>query len=410
VADRSDKTEKATPKRRKEARQEGQIARSQDLYGWIAMLVATFVVPPLVGGVGAALGDGMQEMRRVIARPDEAVMLEVAGSIVVGVSGAVALFLVVAFALAVIVNLGQVGFVLSTKALKPKLSRLSPKQGFTRLFSARTLWQALTGVLKMVAIGLVTIPMLIGVAQELVGGAQFDLPNALTYLGDRTLDAVRIAAIVGIVIAVADYGFQKWRTDKDTMMSKQEIKQEMRNSDGDPHVKARQRALRLSASRNRMIASVGDADVVIANPTHVAVALRYRRDSGAPRVVARGADGVAMRIRNAAREGGVPIVESRPLARALYSSCDVDQEVPRELFEGVATVLAFVQRLGSRAGVSADHMLEVPTSWDPKLSDLDDPAGRDQRRAARRRSRLKPHRGPVPADPPPEQVSGATRS
>lgn len=410
MADRSDKTEKATPKKRKESRQEGQIARSQDLYGWIAILLATYVVPPLVGAVGGALTAGLEDLRRVIARPEEALMGEVAMSMVIGVSGAVVLFLVGAFALAVVTGLGQVGFVMSTKSLKPKLSRLSPKQGFKRLFSVRTVWQALTGILKMIAIGVVTVPMLVGVAEELVGGAQFDLPNALSYLGSHTLTAVRVAAVVGIVIAIADYGFQKWRTDKDMMMSKQEIKQEVRNSEGDPHVKARQRSLRMAASRNRMIASVGDADVVIANPTHVAVALKYRRESGAPRVVARGADGIAMRIRAAARDGGVPIVESRPLARALYSSCDVNQEVPRELFEGVATVLAFVQRLSKRAGTSADHLLEVPVSWDPELSDLDGEAGRAQRRAARRRSRSKPHRAPRGADPSTDDVAGASRS
>jgi flagellar biosynthesis protein FlhB len=410
VPDRSDKTEKATPKKRREARQEGQIARSQDMYGWIAILIATFVVPPLVGAVGGALTGGLEDLRRVIARPDEAVMGEVAMSMVTGVSGAVVLFLVVAFGLAVVTGLGQVGFVVATKSLKPKLSRLSPKQGFQRLFSVRTAWQALTGILKMVAIGLVSIPMLVGVARELVGGAQFDLPTGLSFLGASTLSAVRVAAVVGIVIALADYGFQRWRTEKDLMMSKQDIKQEMRNSDGDPHVKARQRSLRMAASRNRMIAAVADSDVVITNPTHVAVALRYRRDTGAPRVVARGADGVAMRIRAAARDGGVPIVESRPLARALYSSCDVDHEVPRELFEGVATVLAFVQRLGSRSAIPADHLLEVPVSWDPDLSDLDSGAGRDRRRASKRQSRSKPHRTVAAADRPPDQVAGASRS
>jgi len=410
VADRSDKTEKATPKKRRESRQEGQIARSQDLYGWIAILVATFVVPPLVGGVGGALMAGMEDLRRVIVRPDEVLMGEVAMSIVTGVAGAVVLFLLVAFGLAVVVNMGQVGFVMSAKSLKPKLSRLSPKQGFQRLVSVRTMWQALTGILKMVAIALVTVPALVGLAKELVGGPQFDLSTAVTYLGEETLSAVRIAAGVGILIAFADYGFQRYRTEKDMMMSKQDIKQEMRNSDGDPHVKSRQRSLRLSASRNRMIASVGDADVVITNPTHVAVALRYRRDSGAPRVVAKGADGVAMKIRAAARESDVPIVESRPLARALYSSCELEHEVPRELFEGVALVLAFVQRLGKRAPVSADHLFEVPVSWDPALSDLDATAGRDQRMAARRRSRTKPHRAHATADTSSDQVAGAPRS
>ncbi len=410
MADRSDKTEKPTPKRRREARQEGRIPRSQDLYGWLAVLVATFIVPPVVGGVGQGLTAGMEDLRRVIARPDEAIMSEVATSMVTGVASMVVLFLVAAFALAVVTNMAQVGFVLSTKALKPKFSHISPKQGIKRLASVRTLWQALTGIAKMTAIAIVTIPALVGVAEQLVGGAQFDLTGGLAFLAARTLSAVRVAAVVGVVIAAADYGFQRWRSEKDLMMSKQEVKQEMRNSEGDPHVKARQRSVRLAASRNRMIASVADADVVITNPTHVAVALRYRRETGAPRVVARGGDGLAMRIRAAARDGGVPIVESRPLARALYSSCEVGHEVPRELFEGVATVLAFVHRLGQRRLVTADHLLEVPMSWDPKLSDLADPAGRAHRRASRRRSRSKPHPGRSAADPRPDQGSGSSRA
>jgi flagellar biosynthetic protein FlhB len=143
--------------------------------------------------------------------------------------------------------------------------------------------------------------------------------------------------------------------------------------------------MRMAASRNRMIASVADADVVIANPTHVAVAVRYERDAGAPRVVARGADGVAQRIKAAARDAGVPVVESRPLARALYSSCDVDREIPRELFEGVAIVLAFVHRLSGRVALTGDHLIEIPVSWDPALSDLESAAGRAHRRARRRR-------------------------
>lgn len=246
----------------------------------------------------------------------------------------------------------------------------------------RTAWQAATGVAKMVAVGLVAIPMLSGVARDLLGGMQFELPGAISYVATSTMSIVRVTALVGLAIAAADYGFQRWKTSKDMMMSKEEIKQEMRNSEGDPHVKARQRSVRMAMSRNRMIASVGDADVVVTNPTHVAVALRYRPETGAPRVVARGGDGMARRIRHEAREQGVPIVESRPLARALYATCRVDDEIPRELFEGVALVLAFVHRLRARPSVTGEHLLEVPVTWDPSLSELES-ANRTRRRLRR---------------------------
>ncbi len=381
-ADKSQKTEKPTPRRKREARREGQIAKSQDLYGWVAVLGATFIVPPLLGAMAERLREGIGGVREVMLRPEPSVMTEVAGSLVTSVFVLLGAFLLVTAALSLVVTLAQVGFVLSAKPVKPQLKRLDPIAGFKRLFSVRTAWQAATGVAKMVAVGLVAIPMLSGVARDLLGGMQFELPGAISYVATSTMSIVRVTALVGLAIAAADYGFQRWKTSKDMMMSKEEIKQEMRNSEGDPHVKARQRSVRMAMSRNRMIASVGDADVVVTNPTHVAVALRYRPETGAPRVVARGGDGMARRIRHEAREQGVPIVESRPLARALYATCRVDDEIPRELFEGVALVLAFVHRLRARPSVTGEHLLEVPVTWDPSLSELES-ANRTRRRLRR---------------------------
>ncbi|MDZ7678932.1 MAG: EscU/YscU/HrcU family type III secretion system export apparatus switch protein [Acidimicrobiales bacterium] len=368
--DKSQKTEKATPRKRRESRKEGQIAKSQDLYGWVAVLGGSFVIPLLISGVGGRLTDLFTRLPDVIARPEVASMHQVTSSLAVSVFGLLSVFLVGAMLLSIGVTLAQVGFVLSGKPLKPQPKRIDPIQGFKRLFSVRTAWQAATGVAKMSVVGLVSIPLLYGVARDLSGDMQFELRSAIAYVAGSTLAIVRITAVVGLVIALADYAFQRWRTDKDMMMSKHDVKQETKNTEGDPQVKARQRAIRMSASRNRMIATVGDADVVVTNPTHVAVALRYRPETGAPRVVARGADAVASRIRHEARMASVPIVESRPLARALYASCRVDEEIPRTLFEGVATVLAFVHRLRLHPSISGEHLLEVPVTWDPALSDL----------------------------------------
>ena len=369
--DKSQKTEKATPRRKKEARKEGQIAKSQDLYGWIAVMAASFIIPPLVGAMGNQLRQSLHGLREVMLRPETTVMSEVVGSLVTSVLVLLGAFLLATAVLSLGVTLAQVGFVVSAKPIKPQGKRIDPIQGFKRLFSVRTAWQAATGVAKMAAVGLVSIPLLMGVANDLLGGMQFELNTAISYVGSSTLAIIRITAVVGLAIAIADYAFQKWKTDKDMMMSKHDIKQEMKNSEGDPHVRARQRSARLAMSRNRMIASVADADVVLANPTHVAVALRYRPETGAPRVVARGGDALAVRIKHEARESDVPIVESRPLARALYATCRVDDEIPRELFEGVAMVLAFVHRLKLRPSVTGEHLLEVPLSWDPALSELE---------------------------------------
>lgn len=209
-------------------------------------------------------------------------MHQVTSSLAVSVFGLLSVFLVGAMLLSIGVTLAQVGFVLSGKPLKPQPKRIDPIQGFKRLFSVRTAWQAATGVAKMSVVGLVSIPLLYGVARDLSGDMQFELRSAIAYVAGSTLAIVRITAVVGLVIALADYAFQRWRTDKDMMMSKHDVKQETKNTEGDPQVKARQRAIRMSASRNRMIATVGDADVVVTNPTHVAVALRYRPETGAP--------------------------------------------------------------------------------------------------------------------------------
>jgi flagellar biosynthesis protein FlhB len=368
--DKSSKTEKATPKKRKDSRKEGQIAKSQDLYGWVAVLIGSFVVPWLIGGIGGRMSESLATLPDVMSTPDTASMNQITSSMAVSVFSLLIVFLVGSMIVAIGVTIAQVGFVLSGKPPKPQIKRVNPIQGFKRLFSSRTAWQAVTGVLKMSVVGLVSIPLLFGVSEDLFGGLQFELGSAIAYVASNTLAIIRITAAVGLVIALADYAFQRRKTDKEMMMTKHEVKQEHKNTEGDPHVRARQRAIRMSVSRNRMIATVADADVVITNPTHVAVALRYRPETGAPRVVARGGDALAARIRHEARMASVPIVESRPLARALYATSRVDEEVPRELFEGVATVLAFVHRLKLRPSVSGEHLLEVPVSWDPALSDV----------------------------------------
>jgi len=186
-------------------------------------------------------------------------------------------------------------------------------------------------------------------------------------------------------------------------MTKQEVKQESRESEGDPHIKAKLRSNRMAMSRNSMLAAVGDADVVVTNPTHVAIALRYDPAKGAPRVLARGANNMAARIRARAAEEGVALVESPPLARALYRSCRVDDEIPAPLFQAVATVLAFVRRLEGRSLAGGQHTLPVPDTWTPPGEDPETSlAWRPTRRAPRRR------RGPRPVSPRGTGASAAT--
>ncbi len=213
-------------------------------------------------------------------------------------------------------------------------------------------------------------------------------------MGSSLLGLVQLVAVVGTLIGVADFAWQRFNLKRDSRMTKQEVKQETRESEGDPHVKAKLRQNGMAMSRNRMLASVGEADVVITNPTHFAVALVYEPLKGAPRVVARGADGMAQRIRRAAEDGGVPVVESPPLARTLYRACRVDDEIPAALFQAVATVLAFIRRLEGRPLLGGRTSLAVPDTWTPVGEDPDTAlAWRPTRRAPTRRAPS------VPQDP-----------
>jgi flagellar biosynthetic protein FlhB len=168
---------------------------------------------------------------------------------------------------------------------------------------------------------------------------------------------VRLVSSIALIIAAADYLYQRRSISKQLMMTKAELKQEMKNSEGDPMVKGKIRQLQRAASRNRMLASIPDANVVIMNPTHFAVALRYRPHEGAPRVVAKGKDNLAFKIRERAQAAGVPVIEAPPLTRALHKACEIDQEIPFRLFDGVAKVLAFVHRLNGRSSLTGTFVL-----------------------------------------------------
>ncbi|HSL57020.1 MAG TPA: EscU/YscU/HrcU family type III secretion system export apparatus switch protein [Acidimicrobiales bacterium] len=379
--DKSQKTEKATERKKREAKKEGQVAKSKEVMGWATLLGTTFAAPFLLGGVASALQTTLVTLPDTIVVPDEGTMLAVTGETAIGAFMGLMPMLLTAAAIAIFGSIAQTGLMLTPKALKPKLSHVSPAKGLKRLFSVQSLWQTVMQLGKLVIIGLVSVPILYGTTRDLIASGFADLSSSLELLFDQALVMLRLAAALGLTLAVLDFAFQKWKTERDLRMSKQEVKQEMKNSEGDPIIKMRQRSARMAMSRNRMIASVADADVVVVNPTHVAVALKYTGERGAPRVVARGADAVAKKIRDAARDAEVPIVRSRLLARAIYESCRVDDEIPRDLFEAVATVLAFVHRLRGRPSLTGDLLLELPVTWAGDRAQV----AREHRRSLRRR-------------------------
>ncbi|MGY1695260.1 flagellar biosynthesis protein FlhB [Geodermatophilus sp. SYSU D00814] len=343
-----EKTEKPTPKRLKEARKEGQIPRTQELGTWAGVAVASALLPMMVGNTFDEVGRLFLQVGVVVEDPRVERVDPLLGQ---ALSAFLATVLPVALALlltGVLASAAQGGVALATKGMKPTLKKLNPFPGMKRMFGTHGLWEAAKAVIKTIALGVVVVTTS-DRAQELVSASgALPLSAVTSAVADSAVLMFRVVAVTGLVIAIADYVVVRVQTRKKLLMTRYEVEQEHKNSEGDPHVKGQRRSMQLAMSRNRMMAEVAEADVLLVNPTHVAVALRYQPERGAPRVVAKGADEIAARLRERAAEARVPMVQDVPLARALHASCEIGQEVPPQLFTAVARVLAFVMQLGAR--------------------------------------------------------------
>ena len=374
-----EKTEKPTPKRRKENRKEGKVPRTQELGAWSALALFALALPKLAGHELGALQGIMVTSLSTGADADVATALTLLGDglwhvlVTLVVLGSAVMAVGVAGALA------QGGFYLATGAVKPKLSKLNPIQGIKRIFGMHTLWEGAKMLVRS-AIVVALVWSAIKAAMPLIGGL-VPMQLVIDQTASRVLGMVRNVAVIGVVLAAADYIMQRRKVGKQTRMTKEEIKQEHKQAEGDPMLKGAIRSRQLAASRNRMMADVPTADVVLVNPTHVAVALRYEAERGAPRVVARGAGVIAAAMREKAGEARVPLVRDVPLARALYTSTKVGQEIPPELFAAVAQVLAFVISRRTRGQRGGEHRSPRVESDLPPVSapgrrrrDVSDPA------------------------------------
>ena len=348
-----EKTEKATPKRRKQARKEGQVARTPDLGGWATVLLLGMAMPVLLTKELTALRDLLVHALTLVDHPSTTVALHLlrdgAGHAFWALVALGSMVMVVGVASA----LAQGGFALATKQVKPSLGKLNPLKGAKRVFGPHAAWEGVKVLVKSALVGLI-VYRAIHALMPLVGGL-VPIDFVIVEVRDSALGLLRAVALAGLAMAGADYAIQRRRVNKQTRMSKDEVKQEHKQAEGDPLLKGAIRARQLAASRNRMFADIADATVVMVNPTHVAVALRYEPETGAPRVVARGAGAIAAKIREHAAEARVPMVRDVPLARALYTSTEVGQVIPAELFGAVATVLAFVITRRSQGAYGGEH-------------------------------------------------------
>ncbi len=362
MSDKAQRTEKPTPQRLKEARRDGQIPRTTELSAWIAVLVFTFLVPAVVRGLADLFHDLLADLQRVIVDPDPAVAVQVLRSATVDSLLLLAPLLGAMVVTAVVANAVQGGIRIFPKRFKPKFETLNPGKGLKNLVGVHAAWTLFKTLLKFVAFGWVGYHAVRQVSDQVAQTGQWSLGTSVTAATGAALSVLRVVALLGFVLAGADYVMERRRVGTSLKMSHADIKRENRMSEGDPLQKGLMRGKQREMSRNRMLSDLSSADLVLVNPTHVAVALAYQPGTGAPRVVAKGAGLVAARIREQAATHRLPLVEDVPLARMLYRSCTVGQEIPAELYDAVAGVFVFVMGLRQRGAAAGFHRNPAATS------------------------------------------------
>ena len=346
--DDAQKTEDPTPKRLEESRKKGQVALSKEINNWMMLFAGTILItliaaplftnlteimkayierahaiPSMPGGIGIALGEGAKHVLKALAWP-----------------------FMLLFFIAAMSSFLQIGPLWAPESIKPDPAKISPIKGFQRLFSMRSLMEFAKGILKIAiisAVGIIIIAPYLDKFETLIGLPVPTLMDELLGLVIRMMIGILIALLI---IAVIDLVYQRYEHMKKLRMTKQEVKDEYKQMEGDPHVKSRLRQLRSERARQRMMQSVPEADVVITNPTHFSIALKYDPETmDAPRCIAKGIDEVALRIREVAKEHDIVLFENKPLARVLYDTVEIDDIIPPEHFQAVAEVISYVFKM-----------------------------------------------------------------
>ncbi|SES63055.1 flagellar biosynthesis protein FlhB [[Clostridium] polysaccharolyticum] len=349
-----EKTEEATPKKLEDARKKGQVAKSTDIVAAFVLLAFFLALRLFVGWMGNSfmsvyyeqyhsiaeiVKDGFTINRAVVELRDS--MLKI---LLIGLP----IFLV-SYVLAVFVNIWQVKWKISAEPLKPKLNKINPITGFKKIFSKEKIFEFIKSLVKLLILGSVVYSNLKKKWGYILQFYDYTLQQALSAIGSVIIEIGLEISIWFLILSFADLFYQKRKFAKEMRMTKQEIKDEYKNTEGDPQIKGKIRQKMREVSRQRMMQAVPDADVVITNPTHLAVAIKYDKDTNsAPVVVAKGADYVAGKIKEIARENEVEIVENKPLARMIYFNVELGDEIPQEMYQMVAEVLAYVYRLKNK--------------------------------------------------------------
>lgn len=350
--DLQEKTEQATPRKRSEARKKGQVGKSREIPS-VAVLLAGLSTLYLFGAyMYNHIKSLMQDTFSMIAVPNQGLAeFLVLGNIVIERFIVMVLPVMIAvFVTALLSNVLQIGFVLSWESVTPKLSKISPIKGIQRLFSKQTLMELFKSLAKLALVGVIAYVTVKGEMDRLPSLADREVQAILLYILKIAFKIFIRVSMAMIFLAILDFWFQKWQYEQQLKMTKQEVKEEFKRTEGDPLIKSRIKRIQYEIAKRRMMQEVPKADVVVTNPVHLAIALQYdTAEMSAPTVLAKGAGEVAERIKTLAREHHIPIVENRELAQNLYKMVEIANEIPSILYQAVAGVLAYVYKLKGKA-------------------------------------------------------------
>lgn len=352
-----EKTEEPTSKKLNDARNDGKVAKSRELNNAVGLILLFVMLQVLVSSLGEGFLGMFENFYGLIpdfiaengGGPTGRSISRLLSEALKGIINMVLPFFIVGLISMVILDILQVKWKVTKKPLQPKLSKFNPINGFKRIFSANSLIELLKSIAKIVLIVVITYMSIKDNSRNLLLLYSMPLMQAIMLIGSVVLSTGLKISMAYLIIGVADLIYQKWKFHQDMKMTKQEVKDEYKNSEGDPQIKSKQRARMREASQRRMMQDVPKADVVITNPTHYAVALKYDAEQAqAPVVLAKGTDYLALQIKEKAKEADVEIVENKPLARMLYANVEIGEEIPPELYQTVAEILAAVYRLKNK--------------------------------------------------------------
>lgn len=357
----SEKTEEPTAQRREDFRNQGQVAQSKELATVLMLFGASLLIWMLGRYFFAQLADlfvkSYGDFIVTAARNgDYKTALLFSGqkmmNVVLPVFGLV-------FIIGISASLFQIGFLSTSETISPNFEKINPVNGLKKLLSLTAVVEGLKAIIKVSIIGFVVYTIIKSEILKSPFMMNYTIEQLSTYFGDVSFRLIFGVAIAMTFLALFDYGFQRWELEKKMRMTKQEVKEEVKTREGDPHIKARIRRIQRELANKRMMTEIPKADVIITNPTHLAVALKYSANLPAPQVIAKGAGAVALRIRELAKEHEIPIVENKPLARTMFKTLKIGQVIPRELFNAVAEVLAYVYKLRRKRRPSSARQPEI---------------------------------------------------